>query len=140
MGRTFGGTVSIEAPSDSPKVYEALPGFHWINRVIEGVKTPLYEGENGFTCSKAGAYLAFRIISYSCIPLALNLISLILSVVLVILSIPLAICSTSPLLWCWEHMDGSLNHTIASLYDLTCDLRQITGRACCDPESTYLLI
>ena len=120
--------------------FEALPGIHLINRAVNALKEPINNGERGCSCSKAGAYLGFRLITYSGLPLVLNLISTLVSALLCLVTLPIALCDDTALRWSWTHLQGSLGYTTQSLYDLTCDFRQLTGKCCCDPESTYLMV
>lgn len=120
--------------------YTALPGLHLANSAVEYLKERIHDGERGLSVKKAGAYLGFRLISYSCIPTAFNLISAVVCGLLALITLPLRMCSKEINDWCWEHCVGSLDYLIKSLFDLTCDLRQLTGICCCSPESLYRAI
>jgi hypothetical protein len=124
----------------NPQEIAALPGLNLINQAVLYLKEQINNGERGCSCAKTGAYLAFRVISYSFIPLALNIVSIIICAILCLLTLPLACCNPAPLNWSWHHLKGSATYTLMSLFDLTCDFRQLTGRCCCDPDGTYLRI
>lgn len=115
--------------------FEALPGLHLINVLTNGLKTTINNGERGCSCSKASAYLGFRIISYTLIPLALNIVSTLVSAVLCLISLPTLLCNDDFFRWSWSHLQGSLGYTLQSLFDLTCDVRQVMGACCCSEDA-----
>ncbi len=116
------------------KSYEtrALPGFDLINTGVKGIKEYINNGE-GASLGKVGAYLGYRLLSYSGLPIALNLISTILSLALAILTLPLRCCEGGKKAnsWLWSRCGNSLNLTLNSLYDLTTDVRMLFGGCCC---------
>ena|ERR1700722_12894241 len=117
----------------------ALPGFHLINRAVNFFKEAINDGQ-GLSWKKAGAYLGFRLITYSGLPLIVNFISAIVSGLLALFTLPTRCCNESINQWCWERFKGSLSHTVQSLFDLTCDFRMLTGICCCAPDSAYLRV
>lgn len=137
MGKTgIGVEVRAEAPCD----YQALPGFQYVNDGIAWLKESINDGAE-CSCSKAMAYLGFRVISYSFVPLITNVLSVILSAILSIATLPLRCCCPEANDWCCDRFIGSVYHTGQSLWDLTCDVRQVTGFLfCCEASNAYLSI
>lgn len=135
-------TLRVSNSSTEAPGFEALPGVHHLNQAIASLKESINNGERGCSVKKAGAYLAYRLISYSCLPLALNLVSAIVCGVLALISLPLRYCEGSISInrWLWTRFQGSLRYTALSLFDLTCDLRQLGRLGCCPPESTFVAI
>jgi hypothetical protein len=118
--------------------FEALPGLHAINRGILNLKGVVSDGKRGCSGKKVAAYLGYRVVSYLCIPLVLNLISLIVSTILTLLTLPLRCCNTSINRWCWCRLQGSLGYTLQSLHDFIGDFRLLTS--CCCSGSMWAAI
>ncbi len=117
----------------------ALPGFHAINDSIEHLKLGVQNGERGFSSAKCGCYLAYRVITYLGLPLVSNLLSTILSLVLTLITLPTKCCTNKLNRKCWIRLQGSFAYTMQSLYDLTADIRHLTG-CCCPPDSAYRFV
>jgi hypothetical protein len=120
--------------------FHALPLFHSINDAIIALKRGVLNGERGCSVGKCGAYLGYRVITYLCLPIILNLLSTLISLVLTIITLPTRCCTDKINRWCWTRFQGSFGFTLQSLYDFTADVRQLTGRCCCAPDSSYLAI
>lgn len=134
MGQTD-ATDNVYA--SEPCAYQALPGFQYVNDGIGWLKDAIYDGQE-CSCSSAMAYLGFRVVSYTFIPLITNVLSLVLSILLTLATLPLRCCCEEINDWCWERLQGSGYHTAQSLWDLTCDIRQVTGFLfCCDADGAY---
>jgi hypothetical protein len=131
--------LSVSSAEILPIRYGALPGLNVLNNIVDTLKETLRKQKTGRHVT-TGAYLGFRIITYSCLPLIFNLISLLVSALLTLIALPIALCDNRLLNWSWNYLKGSAQCTMGSLWDLTYDLRQLTGRCCCDPESLYLSI
>ncbi|MFC2049249.1 hypothetical protein ACFLR2_01065 [Chlamydiota bacterium] len=130
--------ANLSVQADIP--IEALPGANLINRLVTTLKEGVNDGQSGCSCKSACAYLGFRLISYSGLPLALNVLSVVVSALFCLISLPLLCCSKAPLRWSSERLKDSLVLTVTSLFDLTCDLRMVTGSCCCDEGSLYLQV
>jgi hypothetical protein len=124
----------------SGEVWEALPGIQLVNRGVERLKENIKGGERGYSCKKVCSYIGFRVVSYALIPTALNLVSSLVCGLLTLLTLPTRCCGKKLNQWCWKHLQGSVRYLGQSLYDITCDVRQLTGKCCCRPESLYLKI
>ena len=120
--------------------YQAFPVFQLVNDGIAWLKEGMNDGERGYSFSKVGSYLGFRLVSYSLIPLASNMISTLFCALLSLVTLPTRSCCDANQ-WCWIHLQGSVYHTGQSLWDLTCDVRQVAGLlGFCEPDSPYLVI
>ncbi|MBA3237784.1 MAG: hypothetical protein H0T62_05455 [Parachlamydiaceae bacterium] len=132
---------SISSAEQNNIIFEALPGFNLINDAVSYLKGEFNNsGERGCTTSKAVAYLGFRLVSYSLLPLALNTLSAVISGFLCLITLPTRCCCEEVNDWCWTHFQGSLSWTAQGLFDLSCDFRQITGPCFFPPDSLYLSI
>lgn len=115
---------------------EALPLLHLPNRAINKLKDAIQDGREGCSLRKAAAYLGYRIISYSLIPMVSNLISLVLATILTVITLPTRCCGKALNRWCFIRMQGSFVYLIQSGIDFTSDLRRITS-CCCSPDSAW---
>lgn len=115
-------TVQPRATPVSNENQTAFPGLHLINRGVGGLKGAMQDGQRGITVKKTGAYLGYRLISYSCIPLLANAISLIVSGIFFLLSLPTRLCCKGDLNRYFEaRLRGSWHYLGESVRDLAYD-------------------
>ena len=120
---------------------KALPGFHYINKSVMSLESEIQDGQNKISCRKASYYLAYRIVTYTGVPLVANLTSLALSLALAILTLPTRCCNNELNLRSLVWLHGSCAFTLQSLWDVTADIRHLS-RKCftTSPLSLYSAI
>lgn len=119
--------------------FEALPGLHLVNEAVDALKSTIDNGEREITAKKAGAYLGYRLLSYSFIPALVNLISVVVSGILCLFTLPARCCGKEEInRYFWTRLQGSLGYLSQNIVmDLTCDFRQL-GRLCsCTSPAVY---
>lgn len=116
-------------------------GFDFINAPTDSLKGALNNGERG-SFKKAGAYLGYRLITYSCIPTLLNAIAALVAGVLTVLTFLFRGCAPGVNDRCLTQFQSSISRLADNIiFDLTCDFRQFTGALfCCCRDECWIQI
>ena len=110
--------------------FEALPGLHLINVGVKKLKGAISDGERGATCKKAGAYLGYRLITYSFIPTVANALSALVCAILTLITLPTRCCSDKLNRYFWTRLQGSFGYFMQNLViDVIYDMRKLSS--CC---------